>query len=102
MPLRCRLHLLNLPYPSLCPLSRLLPSSPLPRRCMLNHLPHRSLLRLTMEVIICLKAHLKVTTLPQLMANILRKGLHKAMGIRCHLLPPCLLHLRVLTLLNVD
>jgi hypothetical protein len=69
---------------------------------MLNHLPLRCLPRLTMEVITCLKVHLKVTTLPQLMANILRKGHHRVMGIRCHLLPPCLLPLRVLTLLNVD
>ena len=102
MPLRCRLHLLSLPYPSPCHLSRLLPSSPLPRRCMFNHLPLRCLPRLTMEAITCLKVHLKATILHKLMANILRKGHHRVMGIRCHLLPPCLLHLRVPTLLNVD
>jgi hypothetical protein len=69
---------------------------------MLNHFPLRCLPRLTMEVITCLKVLLKVTTLPQLMVNIHRKGRHRGMGIRCHLLQPCLHHLRVLTLLNVD
>ena len=102
MHLRCHLHLLSHLYPNPCHLSRLLQSSPLPRLCMLNHHPLRCLPRLTMEVITCLKVLLKVTTLPQLMVNIHRKGRHRVMGIRCPLLPPCLLHLRELTLLNVD
>jgi hypothetical protein len=67
---------------------------------MLNHHPLRCLLGLIMEVITCLKVLLKVTTLPQLMFNIHRKGRLRVMGIRCHLLPPCLLNLRVLTLIK--